>query len=312
MADGTEACLEAGKFRFVLNAGENGCTTLVDDLATGKRVWQFEVEGGCRGMSFAGSDICVATPSAMHLVGGKTPAEPVPVGGPQAATISSDAELANIPITAFSGNRMPEEWAVSGPFPSSDLDVDFLVASGGRAAAIPMPGSVVRWEGEDVGVGTCGPDQTWRDGKFTGGITSLDLTAVAADHWLSTWYFTTVIESDRARDVRFALFSPGGQQWNKPDRVVACAWLGGRRVADGDSARIMKGRTVFTVQVGYGKMSGSGKIWVAPRLLDETRKYAALRAEYDERLAAWKAFCAADGRPFILAQPKAGRASTSP
>jgi hypothetical protein len=206
-----------------------------------------------------------------------------------------------VPTVPFENNTLPGAWLVAGPFKPKSMDTDFLAPIGGHAAARPFPGLTVKCGATEVPFRLMDPAHTWRDAKFTAGMSSLKIGPALGGQWDSSVYYYTVISNDALRVVEARILSPGGVQWNGPERLRAAIWIGATKVSEEKLYRIPKGHVPVLVQASVGALTGGGNIWMAPRLADRTPEVSRQISAYEEQSAAWAAFQAEKDTPFVLA-----------
>jgi hypothetical protein len=206
-----------------------------------------------------------------------------------------------VPVVAFANNVMPPRWLWAGPLKPKSLEIDFLEGVGGREKARPAPGLAASHGGESVRFAPTEAGHTWTSDKFTAGMEALDLTTILKNSWDSTALFYSVVENDRPRFAEFRLLTPKGEGWHPPERLQAAAWVGGVRVADGGAVKLPAGQVPVLVQAASGTLPHSGKIWMAPRLVDRTLHCSRVEEEHGRKVKAWRAYQAArGGETFVL------------
>ena len=285
---------------YAINVGKDGTRTVVFKPGPKfEKAWEYSVTGGSDGVSFIGRNQYVVSGKRLHALGGKGPVKPEPVGGAEIA--AADIKPGDgVPVSAFESNVIAEKWLFAGPFKSRSHETDFLKAIGGRAKATPKEGQKVKHGDASVAFAPLAETMTWRHGKFTGGVKSLDVTATVPKGEDSTVYYYTVIDNEKARDGEFKLFSPRGEQWNTPALIKTTVFVGGREVKENEIVYLRKGLIPVMVQVGKGAMKGGGKIWFAPRFIDRSSLFARKREEFVQATKVWADYQKQKGELFTL------------
>jgi len=234
--------------------------------------------------------------AALALLG-----DPVPLRKPtppdEAPLIEPARDYApwiGVPVLPFTHDRMPRAWLLNGPFLKKG-DEDPLAAIGGRALARPVPGTVVESSGVPIEFRRFYPNYTAYRGadhpltwnfwprnnmgtlyyspKYGGYRPAADVMANHVDKlYPPCYYLYTVIENDAPRVVQ------ARPNWGSHSYDTAL-WVGGRRLRDGDVARLLPG--LYPVVVEIYPMAGYAA--AGPRLAEYVER------DYEEGLAACEA-----------------------
>jgi hypothetical protein len=290
-----------GDLLYACNVGAERRTVIVKPGRAFEKVWEYAVADAGPAWdapAFAHDRQYVRGGKRLFCIGGTTPAAPVPPTARNIAPAQKDLP-AEAPTNPLAFGATPQRWVALGPFAGRDLARDDLAPLGGCAGAALKPGDSVALAGGAVAARALGETHFWKHIKFTGDLTSIDITAALDRKADANGYFFTVVETDAPRCVRFDLQTPA-DQWNTPDRLKLRAWLAGAPVEPGQLLVLEKGRYPLLVQAALGAFSGDGKVWMAPRFTDETAAYLRQKRDYEETSAWWPEYESGSKKLFVL------------
>jgi hypothetical protein len=298
---GRPVLLLVGDLLYACDVGADRRTVIVKPGRAFEKVWEYAVAGGgppWDAPAFAHDHQYVRGGKRLHCIGGTTPEAPVAPAGRSIAPARTSLP-AEAPANLLAFGATPARWVAIGPFAGRDLDRDDLAALGGRAGAVLKPGDSAASAGGAIVARALGEAHFWKHFKFTGDLTSIDVTATMDRKANANGYFFTVVEADAPRCVRFALQTPA-DQWNMPANLQMRAWLGGTPIEPGELLVLEKGRYPLMVQAALGTFSGDGKVWMAPRFEDETEAYLRKKRACEETSAWWPEYEADSKKLFVL------------
>lgn len=308
---GRSALLLGGTHLFATGLGDGTQTIVIKPGEKLEPMWMYTVAGGTSAPGFLANSEFLAGGKSLFCIDGKPPVEPgeyTPLPKVEAASGYEPGD--GVPVVKFEDNQMPMKWLFSTPTKPQTLETDFLAAAGTREKAKVAAGQKVKHGDSEITFMAVDAERSiWSHPKFTAGFDSVDvrialasgeeLTKKKNDH--STVYLYTVIDNDKPRFVELCVLTPGGDHWNKKEQIETAMWLNGAPVKDRDVVELAKGKIPFMIQASVGTCgSTDGKIWMAPRLIDRTDKYAGERDRHAATARVWKAFQTAKGEPFVL------------
>ena len=306
---GVSDLLLGGMHLFAANLGDGSQTIVLKPGDKLEKVWEYTVPGATVMPCFLANSEFIAGDAKIFCVDGKPPVKPgeyTPLPGVKAA-----AALGNgVPVVKFEDNQMPMEWLFSGPIKPQTLEEDFLKSIGGREKPKVEAGKKIKYKDQEFAFAPLDVAKSiWGHPKFTAGFDSVcvrfaarvGVTKEKERNDNSTVYLYTVIDNDKPRFVELNVLSPGGVQWNKKEQIQTRIWLNGVAAKDRDVVAIAEGKIPIMIQVSVGTCSSSGgKIWMAPRLVDRTDKYAGEKKNFEAASKVWEAYAAAKDKPFVL------------
>jgi hypothetical protein len=300
--------LLGGRHLYATNLGEDRCTVVLKPGRQPEQLWQYTVPGATVAPCFLANQQFIAGADALFCIGGQPPQKPedyTPI--PEVAAIDYQA-ADGVPVVEFKDNQMPMQWLYSRAIKPRTLKTDFLASAGTREKIRVKPGQTISYDG-----GTCAfapldsKKSVWSHPKFTAGFDAACVRYTYAagedtkeknDH--STVYLYTIIDNDKPRFVELRVLCPN-DRWNSTEQIKTAVWLNGVRVEDEGIAELAAGRIPMMIQVAVGSCgTDSGKIWLAPRLIDRTDKYAAAKAKHLQAVKVWEQFQASKQKPLVL------------
>lgn len=207
-----------------------------------------------------------------------------------------------VPVVAFTDNKMPPVWLINGPFVKSG-GADPLAAIGGVARAHPVPGTTVTSAGVELDFrrfyanrrATADPHDplTWalwpRNNQAAlsyspkyGGYkpAAAVLAKVDADQLVPKYYYLYTVLANGAERVVQARPNWGSHG------ATAVLYVGGRRLRDGELARLKAGR--YPVMVEISPLGGYAAS--APRLAEYVAEdYRRDLSDYEAAVKAYEA-----------------------
>ena len=201
-----------------------------------------------------------------------------------AAPLDDAVSTEGLPIVPFTDDEVPAQWLVCGPFPGFVPRKDCMVSIGGSAVALPREGQPLTFRGRTCTFRKVQADSFWKDERFTGKWTAIDITHCLQRQFFSTATFLCVIRNDRPRFVTFDMVTRRVGRQPPHDNLDSKAWLGGVPI-DGDAAVSLEaGLYPLVVQLAIGWTPEWGRIWALPRLVEVPEKRLLTAPRKQERL----------------------------
>jgi hypothetical protein len=182
------------------------------------------------------------------------------------------------PVVDFKSGEMPRAWLYAGQFPAGG---DHLASLGGRAAAKPGEGTVVK-AGEKSFTFVALVDKGYHTSSLTGNRTQIELTGPNGVMSHTVGYYYLVVRNDAERWVKFDTNNGSIE-----------AYLGGTRIAGGDVMRLKAGMYPLLVVGPLGDVKPWGKVFMEPKFTQLTAEeaqpvIATARARFEDRLKDWE------------------------
>jgi len=306
---GVSRLLLGGLHLFAVNLGDDGRTIVLKPGAKLGKAWEYSVPGASLPPFFLGDSAFVASGRTLFCMGGEPPAAPGAYTPPTSIEAAAGYTPGDgVPVVPFEDGQMPMKWLFSSPAKPRTIETDFLASAGTREKVRAEPGTKAKYKDQEIVFRTLDAERSiWSHPKFSAGLDALNVRrAVAPDqepvkHDGSTVYLYTVVENDKPRFVEVRMMTPGAEQWNKQEQIETRLWLNGVPVADHQVVELAAGKCPIMIQVSVGTCkSNGGMIWVAPRFIDRTVKYAAERDAHNTRAKVWAAYESARNSLFVL------------
>lgn len=307
---GVSDLLLGGMHLFAVNLGDGSRNIVLKPGEKPEKVWEYSAPGASVAPCFLANGQFVPAGKTLFCIDGKAPVEPgdyTPLPVVKAATAAPGK---GVPVVKFEDNQMPMQLLFAGPVKPQTLEEDFLKAIGGRENPKVQAGRKIKFKDQEFAFQPVDFERSvWSHPKFTAGFDSIDVRMVVTPgqeqkqkmNDNTTVYLYTVIDNDKPRFVELRDLTPGGDHWNKKEQMQNRFWLGGVEIKAQDVVEIQKGKIPFLIQVSVGSVGTSdGKIWMAPRLIDKTDKYAGEKKKFMAAKEAWEAYAAGKGKPFVL------------
>ena len=281
----------AGGRLYVPLGGEPGITAVMEPGRDCREIWRYAVSCQSGDPVFRGDRQYMSTGGRLVCIGGPTPVEPV---RPPFTVLEPD-EGFELPtgatVTPFRDQQMPDAWLYCGPFKGRSLETDFLACLGGRLGARPASGTLVTHADTNHTFRAVASKHLWSHWRFTSDMKALDFKSAVSNAFDCTTYYHTVISNDRPRYVRFRFLTPGGEDWNDKERLLAVTWLAGRPLNEKPVYRLAPGHYPLLMQVSIGRTrKNGGKIWAAPRFIDVTAEHEQRERDYETRRRQWQEY----------------------
>jgi hypothetical protein len=178
-------------------------------------------------------------------------------------------------LAKFPHDTMPQTWLFAGPIPGGDLDRDHLEGIGGRTRVTVRDGLAFTVDGAEFVFRPLPATALWVNALTgLGDRPALELTGIHGAQ-NSIGYYASFVDNDAPRLVRLRVGSGGC-------RPGARVFLDGHAVYERRPMRLGVGRHRLLVVVGLGEYKSHAKIWMAPRLADDTAAIEALQRSRDE------------------------------
>jgi outer membrane protein assembly factor BamB len=294
--DGPPALFGVGRRVYAALGCASDATTRVvvlEPAATFDPVWEFGVNAPAAWMFFTDDAQFIRTPDGLHCFAGPDLVKPALDGPASAIRPASAASVGDLaPVGAFTNDHIAARWVWAGPFEPATLKTNFLVRLGDASSVRLASGMEVGATGQAARVRDLPSDSVWRHARFTDGMPSICVAAtdpgsILGPAWNRALYLYTVISNEAARVVRYRMLTPGGLGWNPASLVDGRAWLGGREAHEDEVYALEPGLYPLLVLVRVGQLSGRGRIWMAPRLVDETAAYREKVQAFERAMAQW-------------------------
>jgi outer membrane protein assembly factor BamB len=284
----------------VLNTGGDHRTLIYATAPKLQKVLEYSLPQPASSPTFAGDRQFILAGESLLCIGGQSPAEPAEVKEPVAyAPPDGFAPAQGAPVAPLADNEVPLGWLVSTPFAGTTeaMASDFLKDIGGAAKAAPGASTAGKYEGQAYSFGPLDKANFWRHAKFTSGYDAILVKEAAGGKDGVNVFFHTVIDVDSPRYVQFELFVWKAEQWPNAAEAALAAWVSGTPIKSGQVALLQKGKHPLMLQAAMGK---AGKVYIAPRFVDLTASFEALKARAAKQKAIWEAYQKSGGEPLVL------------
>jgi outer membrane protein assembly factor BamB len=269
-------------------------TTVVATLdAAPVEVWRYTTAGGARLPLFTSGGVILRAGGQLHALLGPAPQEPLALDPVEIPATDRPADL-----QPFASDILPERWLWAGPIPGKDPDQDHLADLGGRSRAAIAENSKFTVAGREFSFVPL-PDTGLVCNQYTGNRPVIELVRIHGKVWNTTGYYTTTIDNDAERLVRFASLLPGGRPW--PARLDLRCYLDGIPIDERLPLRLGPGRHRLLIAAGIGQCEDWGMIFMVPRFIDGGEALAAEVVRNRQARDDWRRYQAEEaGKPFLL------------
>ena len=142
----------------------------------------------------------------------------------------------------------------------------------------------------------------WSHERFTAGWPAIDLTELHDRTTPTELVLSTTLHVPEATTLRWGLFTPAGEIWNRKDRITAKFHVQKTKVPPNALLQLSPGEYGLTLELKRVKMGGAGKIWIGPHFTagPSTKELAAAGAQYEANKKHWQEHLNARKEVFVV------------
>jgi len=246
---------------YARRCGENSTRVVLTLGREPETVWSYATKGKTASDYIGEFVHVVGDGKALYAFGGATHTEPV--APPPVLEIASSAKSpdAGLPTVELQIGSAVTSWVFTAKSES------------GKTGPAPVTAKGI-----------------WSQERFTAGWPALDLTEMHDRHVPAEFVLSTVLHIPEATALRWGLFTPAGEIWNRKDRLTSVFRVRKTEVSPDALLKLSPGYYKLTLELKRAKMGGTGKIWIGPHFTagPSTKELAAAAARYETEKQHWK------------------------